>query len=250
MAYQEDIALMAHLMRRAGFGAGRDELEARAAKGYEATVEELLHPETQPPRRLYAAAVSAGIHCCRAASRRWAMSTGCTIWSIPSGRSKKRWRCSGTMCSPPAIRRWTTTTSCWSRSAVPRTRDGQLSRPAADGRKKPDDDFLARQPAEPRQGGQRELGPRTARAVQPRRRQLYRKGCSRMLAGVHRLDLRDQYPRAPYGRFPWKFEYRPRRSRRRREGVPRAQGPVQRRRHHRHRGTAAGLRQVHLPAPV
>src|SRR5438132_8477396 len=49
MAYQDDIALMAHLMRRAGFGAGRDELEARVAKGYEATVEELLHPETQPP---------------------------------------------------------------------------------------------------------------------------------------------------------------------------------------------------------
>src|SRR5712692_7546174 len=48
MAYQEDIALMAHLMRRAGFGAGRDEIEARVAKGYEATVEELLHPETQP----------------------------------------------------------------------------------------------------------------------------------------------------------------------------------------------------------
>ena len=44
-----DIALMAHLMRRAGFGAGRDELEARVAKGYDATVEELLHPETQPP---------------------------------------------------------------------------------------------------------------------------------------------------------------------------------------------------------
>jgi len=44
-----DIAQMAHLMRRAGFGAPRDELEARAAKGYEATVEELLHPEEQPP---------------------------------------------------------------------------------------------------------------------------------------------------------------------------------------------------------
>jgi len=28
-----DIALMAHLMRRAGFGATRDELEACAAKG-------------------------------------------------------------------------------------------------------------------------------------------------------------------------------------------------------------------------
>ena len=44
-----DIALMAHLMRRAGFGATRDELEARAAKGYEETVEELLNPEAQEP---------------------------------------------------------------------------------------------------------------------------------------------------------------------------------------------------------
>ena len=43
-----EIALMAHLMRRAGFGAAWDELEARVAKGYEATVEELLHPENQP----------------------------------------------------------------------------------------------------------------------------------------------------------------------------------------------------------
>jgi hypothetical protein len=48
MAYQDDIALMAHLMRRAGFGASREELEARVWKGYEATVEELLHPELQP----------------------------------------------------------------------------------------------------------------------------------------------------------------------------------------------------------
>ena len=48
MARHEDIALMAHLMRRAGFGAPREELEARVAKGYEATVEELLDPESQP----------------------------------------------------------------------------------------------------------------------------------------------------------------------------------------------------------
>ena len=41
----KDIALMAHLMRRAGFGATRDELEEYVAKGYEATVEELLHPK-------------------------------------------------------------------------------------------------------------------------------------------------------------------------------------------------------------
>ena len=41
----QDLALMAHLMRRAGFGATREELEARVANGYEATVEELLNPE-------------------------------------------------------------------------------------------------------------------------------------------------------------------------------------------------------------
>ena len=42
------ITLMAHLLRRAGFGAARDELDAYVSKGYEATVEELLHPEDQP----------------------------------------------------------------------------------------------------------------------------------------------------------------------------------------------------------
>jgi uncharacterized protein DUF1800 len=47
----EDIGLMAHLMRRAGFGASREELEERAAKGYEATVEELLNPEAEPVDR-------------------------------------------------------------------------------------------------------------------------------------------------------------------------------------------------------
>ena len=48
MPAQDDLATMAHLMRRAGFGAAREELETRVAKGYEATVEELLHPESQP----------------------------------------------------------------------------------------------------------------------------------------------------------------------------------------------------------
>src|SRR5438132_13328863 len=43
-----DLQLMAHLFRRAGFGAPRDELEAAVARGYEAAVETLLHPETAP----------------------------------------------------------------------------------------------------------------------------------------------------------------------------------------------------------
>ena len=49
MHNRDEMALMGHLMRRAGFGATREELEARVAKGYEATVEELLHPQDQPP---------------------------------------------------------------------------------------------------------------------------------------------------------------------------------------------------------
>ena len=43
----QDISLIAHLMRRAGFGAPLYEPHARAAKGYDATVKELLHPESQ-----------------------------------------------------------------------------------------------------------------------------------------------------------------------------------------------------------
>ena len=44
MTSTHDVALMAHLMRRAGFGANPEELERRVAQGYEATVEELLDP--------------------------------------------------------------------------------------------------------------------------------------------------------------------------------------------------------------
>ncbi len=49
MANREDVALMGHLIRRAGFGATHAELEQRVAKGYEATVEELLNPEVFDP---------------------------------------------------------------------------------------------------------------------------------------------------------------------------------------------------------
>ena len=49
MASNEDVALIAHLMRRAGFGVPYDEMDRLVEQGYEATVEELLHPEDQPP---------------------------------------------------------------------------------------------------------------------------------------------------------------------------------------------------------
>ena len=44
----QDMALMAHLIRRAGFGETRDEIEAYVAKGYEAVVEELLDTDEEP----------------------------------------------------------------------------------------------------------------------------------------------------------------------------------------------------------
>jgi len=45
----EELNLMAHLMRRAGFGATREELEVLVEKGYEATLEELLDPQAEEP---------------------------------------------------------------------------------------------------------------------------------------------------------------------------------------------------------
>ena len=49
MPNKEDVALMAHLMRRAGFGATRDELDRYVAMGYEATVDELIDPPDEVP---------------------------------------------------------------------------------------------------------------------------------------------------------------------------------------------------------
>ena len=45
---ENGLALTAHLMRRAGFGATREELEAYAARDYEGLVEDLLHPDRFP----------------------------------------------------------------------------------------------------------------------------------------------------------------------------------------------------------
>ena len=44
---------MAHLMRRAGFGASRDELEEKVSAGYDNTVENLLNPGNVPPVDIY-----------------------------------------------------------------------------------------------------------------------------------------------------------------------------------------------------
>ena len=48
MSGNTELTLMAHLIRRAGFGATRPELEDGMKLGYEATVEDLLRPEDSP----------------------------------------------------------------------------------------------------------------------------------------------------------------------------------------------------------
>ena len=45
----ETLDLMAHLLRRAGFGAGREELEAYAEQGYDQVVDDLVDLERCPP---------------------------------------------------------------------------------------------------------------------------------------------------------------------------------------------------------
>ena len=57
-----DIDLMAHLMRRAGFGATREEIEENLDLGYENVVERLLHPSGRPRhyRRVHGAALPRG----------------------------------------------------------------------------------------------------------------------------------------------------------------------------------------------
>ena len=45
---QQEIGLMAHLLRRAGFGASRDEIEAKAQQGYDSVAHELLNPSDDP----------------------------------------------------------------------------------------------------------------------------------------------------------------------------------------------------------
>ena len=54
-----EIDLMAHLMRRAGFGASRKELESRIKIGYESTVDE-LHFEYDQKTEQYVKAIISG----------------------------------------------------------------------------------------------------------------------------------------------------------------------------------------------
>ena len=116
MSNREDVALLAHLMRRAGFGATRDDLEAMAEQGYEATVEQLIDYESQPAvdeYTLYRYHPITEVPGGAAAPRSGELVV--FQWSTHRGRLTRRWRFSGTMYSPQGTQRLTTATTYYSR---------------------------------------------------------------------------------------------------------------------------------------
>ena len=91
MSQKEDLALMAHLMRRAGFGASNEELERRVAQGYEATVEELVAPtEAQPGGDMATMLRYHPSFYYPVGPRFRGRLTGCTRWLVQKGLWKKK----------------------------------------------------------------------------------------------------------------------------------------------------------------
>ena len=80
--------------------ATRDELEARVAKGYEATVEELLHPETPPAvdRSRCSASPPSGA-CCPAIVPMGNVNWMYHLVNTKRPLEERRWPCSGIMYS-------------------------------------------------------------------------------------------------------------------------------------------------------
>jgi hypothetical protein len=209
MAYQDDIALMAHLMRRAGFGAGRDELEARAAKGYEATVEELLHPETQPAVDVYtllryqpASLLPGGqppmgnvnimyhlVNTKRPLEEKVAL-----FWHQVFATGNSKVDNYDQLLEQIGI--------------FPPTRHGQLPRPAPDVARNPTMIFWLdnnqNHGTAVNENWGRELLELFSMGVGAYTEKDVREASAPSPAGPSRPD-----PRLPYGRFPWKFEYRP-----------------------------------------
>ena len=240
---------MAHLFRRAGFGATRDEIEAAVAKGYEATVEELLHPERQPdldfdilsllPRHEEAREidVNQAYWLYRMVKR--------------SGRSKRRWRCSGT-----ALRdrlQQGEPRPAWSQRQIDMFRQHclgdfqtlllELSKDPAmifwlDNQENTNEVHNENYGRELLELFSMGIGNYTEDDV---------KECARAFTGWGTQAPGQHRPVRPHRlgvRVP------PRAARLRREDVPRRDRQLRRRRHHRHHRAAAGHRAVHRPAAL
>ena len=170
-----ETARIAHLLRRAGFGATRAEIDRAVALGYEATVEELLHPELQPDleiedliRRyhtdqnsLMLLESSQGYWLYRIInSRRPLEEKMALFWHglFATAYGKLNHAKSGGQPDPH----------------LPPARAGQVRRHPAGTVPRPGHDFLAGQQGQPQGRPQRKLRTRIARAVLHGHRQLHR----------------------------------------------------------------------------
>ena len=252
MSHSDEIALMAHLMRRAGFGADRDELERLADQGYEATVEQFVDPPASVPRAdeeellRYMPSLGTGgpVH-----------GPGGGQLAVPPGEHGAPARGEDGAVLAPRLRhrqlegRQRQPPHHPGRD-VPRARHGQLSRAAGPHRPEPGDDLLAGQPGEPQALAERELGPGAAGAVLAGRGPLHGDGRLRVRARLHRLDDWGQDPPPAAPSLLLVLRVPARGARLRREDLPGPHRPVRRRRHHRHHPPAARLPPLHRAAPV
>ena len=128
--------------------------------------------------------------------------------------------------------------------------DGQLPRTAASDFQRSGDDLLAGQLRQPRRHAQRELRARVDGTVLHGHRQLHRGRCEDGGARLHGLDI--LRPAASRAVPVLSSELRVPRlgPRRQREDLPRRDGQLQRRGHHRHHREAAGDRAVPRQAPL
>ena len=209
-----------HLFRRGGFGASPGELAALGDMSMSQGISYLVNYEDQPddvdskigqpelPQRGRARRSRRPTP-----SSRTRGSGGCSAWCTRSGRSRRRWRSSGTTTSPPPTARSPAPSAAVQATKMmalkdgraagpprpagdlPRLRARQLSRPADRGGQGPGDAGVAGRPPEHAAAPAGELRPRDHGALHLRHRQLHRRGRLRRGPRVHRLEPAAREPR-------------------------------------------------------
>jgi len=210
MAYQEDIALMAP--PDAPCGLRRRPRRARSARGQGIRSDRrgVAPPrDTAVGRCLHPAPLSAGV----VAAWRAAPHGQREHHVSPGEHETSARRENGAVLAPRVRHRQLQGGQL--RSAVgadrplPQQGMGNYRDLLPDDRPKPDDDLLAGQQPEPRDGRQRELGSRVTRAVSMGVGAYTEKDVREASRAFTGWTFETKIPRLPLWAFPWKFEYRP-----------------------------------------
>ena len=189
-AGDNSVELTAHLLRRAGFGATRDELAAYAAKGYAATVEELLAPRDEQRISDYLV-------------RRFHPELSGMMGPLAPGEN---WLYRMSTTTAPLQEKMTLFWHGIFATGYNKVIHGkalsdqtrmfrhlrlrQLPRPVGGAVQRPGHDYLAGQPGQPQGRHQRKLRAGVAGTVLHGRGQLHRGGHQGMRPRLHRLDHR------------------------------------------------------------